>query len=144
MEIRNREHLEVLFEIICEQVEIFIADEMKDHSDFEASEFLLNEIDILKNTDPSEYMDHKIIPAYVDKNRVYPYEWDTTDFSSSAIAILEGFNESALHAIKESKKSIKIGLQSRNLEQVRRRPKRPKKNPSKESTLESMLKKRRG
>ena len=143
MEIRNREHLEVLFEIIGEQVEIFIANEMKDHSDFEASEFLLNEIDILKNTDPSEYMDHKIIPAYVDKNRVYPYEWDTTDFSSSAIAILEGFNESALHAIKESKKSIKIGLQSRNLEQVRRRPKRPKKN-LKKSTLERMLKKRRG
>ena len=121
MEIRNREHLEVLFEIIGEQAEIFIANEMKDHSDFEASEFLLNEIDILKNTDPSEYMDHKIIPAYVDKNRVYPYEWNTTGFSSSAIAILEGFNESALHAIKESKKSIKIGLQSRNLEQVRRR-----------------------
>ena len=38
----------------------------------------------------------------------------------------------------------KIGLQSRNLEQVRRRPKRPNKNPSKESTLENMLKKRRG
>ena len=63
MEIRNREHLEVLFEIICEQVEIFIADEMKDHSDFEASEFLLNEIDILRNTDPSEYVDHKMIPS---------------------------------------------------------------------------------
>ena len=38
----------------------------------------------------------------------------------------------------------KIGLKSRNLEQVRRRPKRPNKNPSKESTLENMLKKRRG
>ena len=40
-------------------------------------------------------------------------------------------------------------LQSRNLEQVRKmsvdkRPKRPKKNPSKESSLEDMLKKRRG
>ena len=37
----------------------------------------------------------------------------------------------------------KVGLQSRNLEQVRKRQKRPKK-PSKESTLEKMLKKRRG
>ena len=38
-------------------------------------------------------------------------------------------------------------MQSRNLEQVRKmseRPKRPKKNPSKESRLEDMLKKRRG
>ena len=40
-------------------------------------------------------------------------------------------------------------MQSRNLEQVRKvsadkRPKRPKKNPSKESRLKSMLKKRRG
>ena len=40
-------------------------------------------------------------------------------------------------------------IQSRNLEQVRKmsvdkRPKRPKKNPSKESHLEDMLKKRRG
>jgi len=40
-------------------------------------------------------------------------------------------------------------MQSRNLEQVRKmsadkRPKRPKKNPSKESRLENMLKKRRG
>ena len=32
----------------------------------------------------------------------------------------------------------KMGLHSRNLEQVRRRPKRPNKNPSKESTLENM------
>jgi len=40
-------------------------------------------------------------------------------------------------------------MQSRNLEQVRKmsvdkRPKRPKKNPSKESHLEGMLKKRSG
>ena len=40
-------------------------------------------------------------------------------------------------------------MQSRNLEQVRKisvdkRPKRPKKNPGKESRLEGMLKKRRG
>ena len=40
-------------------------------------------------------------------------------------------------------------VQSRNLEQVRKmsidkRPKRPKKNPSKESRLKGMLKKRRG
>ena len=40
-------------------------------------------------------------------------------------------------------------MQSRNLEQVRKmsvdkRPKRPKKNPSKESRLKGMLKKRRG
>ena len=40
-------------------------------------------------------------------------------------------------------------IQSRNLEQVRKmsvdkRPKRPKKNPSKGSRLEDMLKKRRG
>ena len=42
-------------------------------------------------------------------------------------------------------KKEKIGLKSRNLEQVRKmstdkRPKRPKKNPSKESRLEDMLK----
>ena len=107
MEIRNREHLEVLFEMMREQVEMFIADEMKDHSDFEASEFLLNEINILKNTDPSEYVGHKIVPSYVDKDRIYPYEWDTIDFSTSAITILEGFNESALHTIKESRKRKK-------------------------------------
>ena len=107
MEIRNREHLEVLFEMMREQVEMFIADEMEDHPDSEASEFLLNEIDILRNTDPSEYVDHKIIPSYVDKDRVYPYEWDTINFSTSAITILEGFNESALHAIKESRKRKK-------------------------------------
>ena len=65
MEIRNREHLEVLFEVMREQVEMFIADEMGDHPDFEASEFLLNEIDILRNTDTSEYVDHKIIPSYI-------------------------------------------------------------------------------
>ena len=46
-------------------------------------------------------------------------------------------------------KKEKIGLKSRNLEQVRRMsvdkpPKRPKKNPSKESRLKGMLKKRRG
>ena len=40
-------------------------------------------------------------------------------------------------------------MQSRNLEQVRKmsvdkQPKRPKKNPSKESRLKGMLKKRRG
>ena len=40
-------------------------------------------------------------------------------------------------------------IQSRNLEQVRKmsvdkQPKRPKKNPSKESRLKDMLKKRRG
>ena len=40
-------------------------------------------------------------------------------------------------------------IQSRNLEKVRKvsvdkRPKRPKKNPSKESRLEDVLKKRRG
>ena len=75
--------------------------------DFEASEFLLNEIDILRNTDPSEYVGHKIIPSYVDKDRVYPYEWDTINFSTSAITILEGFNESALHTIKESRKRKK-------------------------------------
>ena len=63
MEIRNREHLEVLFEVMREQVEMFIADEMGDHLDFEASKFLLNEIDILRNTDPSEYVGHKIIPS---------------------------------------------------------------------------------
>ena len=85
MEIRNREHLEVLFKIMREQVEMFISDEMKDHPDFEACEFLLNEIDILRNTDPSEYVDHKMVPPYVDKNGVYPYEWDTIDFSTSAI-----------------------------------------------------------
>lgn len=107
MEIRNREHLEILFEMIREQVEMFIADETEDHPDFHDSEFLLNEIDILKNNDPSEYLDHKIIPSYVDKNRVYPYEWDTIDFPTSAMTILEGFNESALHTIKESKKRTK-------------------------------------
>ena len=107
MEIRNREHLEVLFEMMREQVEMFIADEMEDHLDFEASKFLLNEIDILRNTDPSEYVGHKIIPSYVDKDRVYPYEWDTINFSTSAITILEGFNESALHTIKESRKRKK-------------------------------------
>ena len=43
-------------------------------------------------------------------------------------------------------KKEKIGLKSRNLEQVRRISvdKRPKKNPDKESRLEGMLKKRRG
>ena len=107
MEIRDNEHLEVLFEMMREQVEMFIADEMGDHPDFRDSEFLLNEIDILRNTDPSEYVDHKIIPSYVDKDRVYPYEWDTINFSTSAITILEGFNESALHTIKESRKRKK-------------------------------------
>ena len=107
MEIRNREHLEVLFEVMREQVEMFIADEMEAHPDFEASEFLLTEIDILRNPDPSEYVGHKIIPSYVDKDRVYPYEWDTINFSTSAITILEGFNESALHTIKESRKRKK-------------------------------------
>ena len=107
MKIRNREHLEVLFEVMREQVEMFIADKMEDHLDFEASKFLLNEIDILRNTDPLEYVDHKIIPSYVDKDRVYPYEWDTINFSTSAITILEGFNESALHTIKESRKRKK-------------------------------------
>ena len=37
MEIRDNEHLEVLFEMMREQVEMFIADEMKDHPDFKAS-----------------------------------------------------------------------------------------------------------
>ena len=46
-------------------------------------------------------------------------------------------------------KREKIDLKSRNLEQVRKmsvdkRPKRPKKNPSKEPRLKGMLKKRRG
>ena len=46
-------------------------------------------------------------------------------------------------AISFSRSKKKIDLQSRNLEQVGKRPKRPK-NLTKELTLEKMLTKRRG